>query len=127
MRGTTHSDRQSRVWRSGATIRIEFSGELDMATVPLVEDDVSGALEARPDWLVLDLEQVEFMDSAMLHLLVRAHETARAEGIALSVIRPSGGAARTFDLGGLGALLGDLLPAARAKPRRGPGFVSDYT
>jgi anti-anti-sigma factor len=52
-------------------------GELDLATAPQLEESLVGAVEAG-DEVVLDLRELEFMDSSGVRVLVVAH--TRADG-----------------------------------------------
>ena len=52
-------------------------GELDLATAPELEAAHPGALDGGQD-VVVDLRELEFMDSTGLRVLVAAHARARA-------------------------------------------------
>ena len=53
------------------SIRIRPVGELDMSTVPVLEESLKDALAAGHQLLVVDLRELEFMDSTGLTLLTR--------------------------------------------------------
>ena len=57
--------------RNGVT-SIALSGELDMATVPILNEQLT-ALEQDGSEIVLDLRDLRFIDSSGLHALVRAY------------------------------------------------------
>ncbi|WHT22952.1 anti-sigma factor antagonist [Crossiella sp. CA-258035] len=60
----------------GTAVVLSVTGELDLATVPVLEQHVQAALEGLPGGrLVLDLREVGFLSSAGLALL--AEHTAR--------------------------------------------------
>lgn len=82
----------------GARCRVHLGGELDVTAVgeldrTLAELDLEGV-----ECLVLDLEQIEFMDLAGLRAVLRARELGRRWGFDLEVIRPRGAAGRIFTL-----------------------------
>lgn len=76
-----------------------LSGEVDLHTVPSLED----AIGRTPDDadLVLDLAGVTFLDSVGLRVMVSAHERISAAGGSLSVRRPSDAARRVLEITGL--------------------------
>jgi anti-sigma B factor antagonist len=65
-------------------------GELDLATAPEFEAAVVGALEAGQH-VVVDLRQLQFMDSSGVRVLIAAHARAGADGERLTLIRPAPG------------------------------------
>jgi anti-sigma B factor antagonist len=80
---------------------IELRGELDVHCAPLVDAAVERALAVPGRVLVVDLSDVDFIDSAGLHALVRAlrrtHELRRE----LRIVCPPGHLRRIFTLTGL--------------------------
>ncbi|WP_199430645.1 STAS domain-containing protein [Qaidamihabitans albus] len=60
----------------GSAIVLGVAGELDLLTAPKLQDELTRALDQRPQTLVIDLSKVEFMGSAGLSVLVVAHRTA---------------------------------------------------
>jgi len=76
-------------------------GELDLATSALLERELHAAEAARPTRLVVDLTGFEFIDSAGLKTLARAHErTSRTSenGRQLSLRRGPRSVQRLFEL-----------------------------
>jgi anti-anti-sigma factor len=55
---------------------IAVSGELDLATSPTLEESLERVFESRAPVVVLDLRELDFMDSTGLSVLIRAHQTA---------------------------------------------------
>jgi anti-anti-sigma factor len=94
-----------RETREDGVHRLTPIGELDLATVPLVERAFNDAF-ANDDagMIVVDLTQVSFMDSTGIHLLIRMHE-ACADVDRLRVINGSRAVERMFDLSGVRAHL----------------------
>jgi anti-sigma B factor antagonist len=76
------------------------AGELDIATAPRLDRALLDGRRAG-DVVVLDLADLEFMDSTGLRVIVRAVETARRDGWQLT-LRPGRPAVqRIFDLAGV--------------------------
>jgi len=72
----------------GATV-LAVAGELDLATSPTLEQQLAllsgGSNSQEP--LILDLRELEFIDSTGLGVLVRAHQRAQDLGRRFGVIR----------------------------------------
>ena len=62
-------------------------GELDLATAPDLEEIVTERLDAGQE-VVLDLRELEFMDSSGLRVLVGAHTRATDGGPPFVIVRP---------------------------------------
>lgn len=65
----------------GSTL-VVLAGELDLHRVPVLAD----ALQAAPGSVVVDLQEVTFLDSATLALLVQEHRRLQAAGQELTVL-----------------------------------------
>jgi anti-sigma B factor antagonist len=65
------------------------SGEVDMATAPLLEHAVRDAERARPDRLTIDLSGVGFLDVSGLRVLLLAARRAREDGRRVVLARPT--------------------------------------
>ena len=87
-----------RVEEQGSSLLLHLSGELDWACIGRVEAALERASETHIRQVILDLEQLEFMDSAGLLTILRANDRARAEQYELVVVRPRGLANRVFTL-----------------------------
>lgn len=85
----------------GETARLVLSGELDLATVPRVEQAVGAALAQGARALIVDLSGLGFVDSSGLRLFVVLHQRAAAEGWKLSLIRPQERTMTVFKVSGL--------------------------
>jgi anti-anti-sigma factor len=62
-------------------------GELDIATAPDLQEAVDARMGAGQD-VVVDLRELEFMDSSGLRVLVAAHTRARVDGTRFAITRP---------------------------------------
>jgi anti-sigma B factor antagonist len=79
-------------------------GELDLASAPRVAAAVAELCADGFDAIVLDLGQVEFIDSAGLQMLLGMREEAERQGHSLMLVSPPRTARRVFDLTGTDAL-----------------------
>jgi anti-anti-sigma factor len=90
------------------------SGEIDMATAPMLERELMAAIEAGDGAVVLDLCDVSFFDSSGLRAAIVAHRELADRGRRLSLAcLPEGHVWRTFSLAGLDGLL-NLHPSREA-------------
>jgi anti-sigma B factor antagonist len=67
------------VTNKGDVALISVSGELDLASSPALEEQLERVASSDASLVVVDLRELEFMDSTGLSVLVRAHQRA-AEG-----------------------------------------------
>jgi anti-sigma B factor antagonist len=82
---------------------IRLAGELDMSTVPVLEERLREARAAGGRRLVVDLSGLEFIDSTGLTLLVRRGRGAQQDGYDLALVRGEPRVHRLFELTGLDA------------------------
>lgn len=66
---------------------IGVTGELDLATSPGLEEELEKLAASGAELVVVDLRQLEFMDSTGLSVLVRAHQQATERGRRFAVVR----------------------------------------
>jgi anti-sigma B factor antagonist len=66
---------------------IEVRGELDLATSPALEQELERGTAAKAAVVVVDLRELEFMDSTGLSVLVRAHQRAIENGQRFGVVK----------------------------------------
>lgn len=92
--------------RDGRLILV-VRGELDLATAPELEAAVTEGLDAGKQ-VVVDLRELDFMDSSGLRVLVAAHARARRAGERFAIVRPRPGSAvaRIIDIAGIESELG---------------------
>jgi anti-sigma B factor antagonist len=76
-------------------------GELDMATVGAVEQELRRLREAGFSGILLDLSGLTFMDSSGLHLVMRWATEASQDGFGFELEPGPGNVQRVFDLAGL--------------------------
>jgi anti-sigma B factor antagonist len=80
------SEFRVQVRQQDGAIVIKLSGELDLATAPALEEELERASQS-DGGVILDLRELEFMDSTGLSVLVRAHQAAEEAGRALSLVK----------------------------------------
>jgi anti-sigma B factor antagonist len=68
---------------------VRLHGELDLASAPLLEREIESAELGDTALVVLDLEDLEFIDSTGLRIVLAAHERARERGQEFAVTRGS--------------------------------------
>jgi anti-anti-sigma factor len=85
---------------------IAVRGELDLATAPQLEDTVLPVVRDGRD-AVIDLRELEFMDSTGVRVMVAAHLAAQEAGARLAVVRSQRGSAvhRVLEVSGLDGVL----------------------
>jgi anti-sigma B factor antagonist len=89
------------VSRQNGAVHIRPAGELDMASVPALEDRLQAALEDGARRVVVDLRELEFMDSTGLTLLARWSLGAERDGYDLALVHGDERIRRLFELTGM--------------------------
>jgi anti-anti-sigma factor len=84
---------------------VAVRGEIDIATVASLERALDSAIRTSRGAFVLDLSDIEFLDSSGLHALLRARAILAREDRALAVVCPPGPARRLFEVAGIADLL----------------------
>jgi anti-sigma B factor antagonist len=94
---------------------VAVSGELDIATAPELEQALHQISPDQCKLVIVDLRELEFMDSTGLSTLVRAHQRLSEQGCELTLVKGPPQVQRLLDLTGvadrlrLGAEPGQLL------------------
>ncbi|MEA2125284.1 MAG: anti-sigma factor antagonist [Solirubrobacteraceae bacterium] len=84
---------------TGEVALVALSGELDVAGADLFQHELERiAADHEVRELVLDLSNLEFMDSTGLRLVVLADDRARAEGRRLTLVRGRPDVQRVFEI-----------------------------
>ena len=84
----------------GSAEIVVVHGEIDLATADAVRADLRGAFE-RSGTVVLDLREVEFMDTQGLAVVIEAQQSADDEGRRFAITRAPDHVHRLFDMIGL--------------------------
>lgn len=90
---------------AGQTITLALSGELDLLSCPIIEQEFERSFETDAELIMVDLRRLEFMDSTGLHRLVTAQQRCLQTGRRFAVIRGPEQVQRLFELTGIGEVL----------------------
>jgi anti-anti-sigma factor len=82
-------------------VRVCPSGELDLATVGVLRDQVEDLIAAGFKRLVLDLGELTFFDSSGIHLVLELVEGSRSDGWQIAVVDGTAPVRRAFEVTGL--------------------------
>jgi anti-anti-sigma factor len=85
----------------GQAALVVVSGELDLASGPELEQTLERLSEPPTELLVIDLREVEFMDSTGLSIIVKAHQRFADAGRRLALVRGTSQVQRLLDLTGV--------------------------
>ncbi len=85
----------------GARLLFKLRGSLDLATAPTVRAALSEATETGTQDLIVDLTQLEFLDSTGLGVLIGAHRRAAERGGSLRLVVSEGPILRLLNITGL--------------------------
>jgi anti-sigma B factor antagonist len=84
--------------------RVKLAGEFDISGRDLADEVLASACDAGK--IVLDLSELEFIDSMGIHFVVTAYQSAEAAGREFRIVRGGPEVDRVFKLVGLS----DVLP-----------------
>jgi anti-anti-sigma factor len=70
-------------------IVLSLHGELDLASAPLLQSEIESAEAEDTTLMVLDLDDLEFIDSTGLRIILAAHERSQERGQMLALTRGS--------------------------------------
>jgi len=89
----------------GNSWTVTLTGELDAASAPRFQEALSEAEQTDAELILIDAEQLTFIDSIGIEGLVAAKRRANARGCRLVIRNPTGDVERIFQLVGLDKLL----------------------
>ena len=95
------------------TVVLAVSGELDVASAPMLRAHVRFALGGRPARLVLDLAGLGFCDAAGLSVLAMAQNAATRDGVSLALAAVPRPVSRLLKMTGMNRTL-DVYPSVAA-------------
>ena len=75
------------VRNQGPATVIAVSGELDLASSPALQEELDRAAGSDSQMLIIDLRELDFMDSTGLSVLVRAHQRIEEQGRQLAMVK----------------------------------------
>ena len=97
--------------RDAGRVRVRLRGELDLASAPVLSEALRGLRERR-ELVLLDLDELEFIDMSGLRAVMAGAEEASRDGGGFAVTR---GSPQVRRLMGLVALDGQLRVDERAR------------
>lgn len=80
---------------------VAVSGELDLASGPELETELERLAGPEVRLVIIDLRQLDFMDSTGLSIIVRAHQRMAGEGCEMGLVKGSPQVQRLLDLTGV--------------------------
>jgi anti-anti-sigma factor len=87
--------------REGSAIVLAIGGELDLSSSAALEDEITKAVQTDAACVVIDLRELEFVDSTGLGVLVKANQLATDAGRKFGLVRGGPQVERLLDLTGL--------------------------
>jgi anti-sigma B factor antagonist len=84
---------------------VAIRGEVDLDAVPSIEPALDAAIRSAAGAFVLDLCDLDFLDSSGLRLILRARALLARGDRALAIVCPPGPVRRLFELVGIADLL----------------------
>jgi anti-sigma B factor antagonist len=99
--GSVQSQFRVDVRTEGQAAVIVVRGELDLASSPALEEQLEQLWGSETKLLVIDLRELEFMDSTGLSIIVNAHQRLAEDGRELSLVRGPQQVQRLLDLTGV--------------------------
>jgi len=85
----------------GDVVIVSVVGELDMATAPRLQDQITDLLDRGHNRLVFDLAGVSFCDSTGLSVFIRARNNCDDAGGVVRLAAPQRGVLRILEVSGL--------------------------
>ena len=88
----------------GQTLTVDVSGRIDTVTSPELENGVKDSLDGITK-IVLNFEQVEYISSSGLRVLLSLHKTMTAKGGELVISKPAEMVTEGFEVTGFADIL----------------------
>ena len=85
----------------GERFRLVLTGELDLTTAASLERAVSAAVAEGARELILDVQELAFVDSTGFRALLKAKDECAAADVGFAMTRGSEAAQRVFDASGI--------------------------
>ncbi|MBV9309597.1 MAG: STAS domain-containing protein [Solirubrobacterales bacterium] len=85
----------------GSASILMLIGELDLASSTALEQELDRAMEPGRNAVILDLRELEFMDSTGLSVLVKAHQRAEEAGTEFGLVKGPAQVQRLLSLTGV--------------------------
>lgn len=81
---------------------LELHGELDLLAAPALEEAIERVEATAPAIIVLDLQDLQFVDSAGLRVILAAHERSQQQAWDFALTRGTEQVQRLFAIAGVG-------------------------
>lgn len=101
---------QIEVRRDKDHVVLTLRGELDLASAPILQTAIEGSEISSASALVLDLQELKFIDSTGLRVLLTAHESSQGRGQEFAVTSGSQQVQRLLSITGVGEHLRIIAP-----------------
>jgi anti-sigma B factor antagonist len=98
---------EARSQEKDGVVTIALSGELDMATAPILSDNLAPFEGNGVSTIILDLQDLTFIDSTGMHVFLEARRRAMSNGHRFLLSGAGPAARRLFELTGTQSLLGE--------------------
>jgi len=85
--------------RDGATV-LSVTGEIDLATAPLLDEQISAVEAGDAETILVDLDRVSFIDSSGLQVLL-SHVFSEQNGKRIRLTKGSPQVVRLFEVSGM--------------------------
>ena len=89
---------------------LQLAGELDLASAPILQRELDQDAIGDAPAIVFDLDELEFIDSTGLRVILGAHQRARERGQAFAITRGSAQVQRLLSITRVGERL-RILPS----------------
>jgi anti-sigma B factor antagonist len=99
--GPTNGALNVRTEPRGKALVVRASGEIDIASAKSLEKEIQSAFDHDGDGVFLDLEDVTYIDSTGLAVLLRAQKVSTANGHKLRITRLSSSVEEAINVTGL--------------------------
>jgi anti-anti-sigma factor len=90
---------------------LDLHGELDLLGAPLLQEEIEKVEADAPGLVVLDLQDLQFVDSAGLRVILAAHERSRQNGQEFALTPGTEQVQRLFTIAGVNEHLRIILSA----------------
>jgi anti-anti-sigma factor len=124
--GPYHLDFKVEVVPEGQVTRVVLSGEIDMATAPLLQDRLLAALADGARAISIDLALVTFIDSSGLDTFLRAARSAEENGKGLSLANCPDRLRKVFEVTRTDGLFAGTRFSELAQPAHHPGGLPTF-
>ncbi|MCL2492478.1 MAG: STAS domain-containing protein [Clostridiales bacterium] len=79
---------------------ISLAGEVDIATAPSVRERLSAALAEKKQNILIDLTDLDYIDSTGLGVIISVYGGIRADGLSVKLKNPKAGVRKLLSISG---------------------------